>query len=241
MSEQQLIEYRQQLTQYKDSFAKVLPPHLSIDKLTRMAESAVRLNEKLLSCERGSLMRSIMTGAILGLEIDGVTGQAFLVPFKGKIQLIIGYKGFVTLAANSGYRLEGEIVRATDKFSYENGLSPYLRHSPLSPTATEEQRGQIVAAYAVARHTSSTLSGFRVVTIDQILKIRDSSQGYKYDASSSPWGTNFAEMARKTAIRALADQLPLNVNRAAAFEAKHEKSGKPVFLNSEGIPEVDLT
>lgn len=239
MSEQALTEYRQQLDKYGDSFARVLPAHMSKDKLLRMAESAARVNPKLLSCERGSLMRSIMTGAILGLEIDGVTGQAFLVPFKGSVQLIIGYKGYITLAANSGYRLEGEPVREHDKFEYEGGLHPYLRHSPPSPTASEEQRGNIVAGYAVARHASEPLSSFRVVTLDQIVKIRDSSQGYKYDASKSPWTTNFPEMVRKTAIRALADQLPLNVQRAAAMEQKHDESGKPVYLNSEAVPTED--
>jgi RecT family len=32
-----------------------------------------------------------MSAACLGLEVDGVTGQAYLLPFKGKAQLVIGY------------------------------------------------------------------------------------------------------------------------------------------------------
>jgi len=239
MSEQQIVEYRQQLDRYGDSFAKVLPAHTSRDKLIRMAESAVRLNEKLLSCERGSLMRSIMTGAILGLEIDGVTGQAFLVPFKGKVQLIIGYKGYITLAWNSRFLLEGEIVRENDRFAYEKGNAPYLNFSPQSPTASNEQRGAVVAAFAIARHADSALSTFHVSTMDEIVASRQNSSGYKYDATSSPWTTNFSEMAKKTAIRALADQLPLNVQRAAAIEAKHDQTGAAVYLNSEAVPEVD--
>lgn len=235
MSEQQLIEYRGQLDQYSDSFAKVLPAHMSKEKLVRMAESAVRLNNYLLSCDRASLMRSILTGAILGLELDGVTGQAYLVPFKGKVQLQIGYKGYITLAMNSGYILEGEAVREHDHFSWEKGLSPYLNHSWPSPFATIEQRGPIVAAYAVARQSSHPLSVFRVVSIDKILESRDKSEGYKAfkagKISSSPWDTHFEEMAKKTAIRALADELPLNVQRAAALEQAHDMTGQPVSLN----------
>ena len=41
------------------------------------------------------------------LEVDGVTGQAFLIPFKGRAQLVIGYKGFNTLAARSGLTVTG--------------------------------------------------------------------------------------------------------------------------------------
>ena len=238
----QIVEYSNQLEKYKESFAKVLPPHMTVDKLTRMAESAVRINEKLLQCERGSLMRSIMTGAILGLEIDGVTGQAFLVPFKGKCQLIIGYKGYITLAFNSGYLLEGRTVRTNDRFAFEYGLAPYLTHAYPSPTATEADRGDVIASYSVARHETRTLSTFKVCTLDQILSARDQSQGYQYAKSKggdSPWITDFDEMAKKTAIRAHADELPLNVQRAVAVERKHDETGAPVYLNSEAVPETD--
>lgn len=240
-STQQLTEYSRQLDTYKDSFSKVMPAHMSADKLVRMAQSAARINPKLLQCERGSLMRSIMTGAILGLEIDGVTGQAFLVPFKGKVQLIIGYKGYITLAWNSGFMLQGRTVRANDQFTFEYGLNAYLNHAPMSPTATEEQRGPIVAAYSLAKHPQHNLSTFRVVTIDQIMKARDSSQGYKYDANSSPWTTNFDEMAKKTAIRSHADELPLNVQRAAAVEQKHDLTGAPVYLSENQEIIIDET
>lgn len=239
---QDLVTYGQQLEKYKGEFTKVMPSHMSADKLVRMAESAARINPKLLSCERASLMRSIMTGAILGLEIDGVTGQAFLVPFKGKVQLIVGYKGYVTLAFNSGYILEGRTVRAQDNFAFEYGLAPWLNHSYPNATASLEQRGEVVASYSVARHVQHSLSSFRVVTLDQICSARDKSQGYRYakeKGGDSPWITDFDEMAKKTAIRAHADELPLNVQRAVALEAVHSESGKPVYLDPAGAPVVD--
>lgn len=239
---QDLVTYDKQLDQYRDSFARVLPAHMAPEKLVRMAQSAARINPSLLSCERASLMRSIMTGAILGLEIDGVTGQAFLVPYKGKVQLIVGYKGYVTLAFNSGYILEGRTVRANDRFAFEYGLAPYLTHSYPQPTASTEERGEILAAYSVARHTAHQLSSFRVVTLDQIAAAREKSSGYQYAKSKgkdSPWITNFDEMAKKTAIRAHADELPLNVNRAIALEEKHDTTGEAVSLNSAGVPLTD--
>lgn len=239
---QDIVTYANQLQQYRESFSRVMPSHMSVDKLVRMAESAARTNPNLLSCDRSSLMRSIMTGAILGLEIDGVTGQAFLVPYKGKVQLIIGYKGYVTLAFNSGYILEGRTVRQQDRFAFEYGLTPYLNHSYPSPAATLDQRGEIVAAYSVARHRDHPLSSFRVVTLDQIIAARDKSSAYQYAAKNSkdtPWKTNFDEMAKKTAIRAHADELPLNVQRAVAFEEKHEQSGEPVSINPVGAPVLE--
>lgn len=239
---QDMITYSKQLAQYSDSFARVLPSHMSIDKLTRMAESAARINPALLTCERGSLMRSIMTGAILGLEIDGVTGQAFLVPYRDRVQLIVGYKGYITLAFNSGYLLEGRVVRQNDRFEFEYGLHPKCVHSYQAPHATDEQRGPIVAAYSVARNSEHQLSSFRVVMLDHIHKIRDNSQAYKYAKSKgkdTPWISNFEEMAKKTAIRAHADELPLNVQRAIALEQKHDDTGQPTSLNEAGAPVID--
>ena len=49
-----------------------------------------------------------------GLEVDGVTGQAFLVPFAGKVQLVVGYKGYNTLGARAGLTITGEVVRSGD-------------------------------------------------------------------------------------------------------------------------------
>lgn len=234
-SDNALTVYRSDLIQYEPEFAKVLPAHMSPQRLTRMAESAARLNPKLLSCNRGSLMRSIFTGAVLGLEIDGVTGQAFLVPYKDQVQLQIGYKGYVTLAMNSGYLLRGRVVRAKDVFAWHEGINPGIAHEYPSPMATREQRGDVIGAYAIASHLNHNLSTFKVVTIDEILASREKSQAYKYAVQTgkndTPWKTNFEEMAAKTAIRALADQLPLNVQRALAFERTQEETGTPTYLD----------
>jgi phage RecT family recombinase len=67
------------------------------------------------------LFNSAMSAAVLGLEVDGVTGQAYLIPFAGKAQLVIGYKGFNTLAARSGITITGAVVREGDEFDFELG------------------------------------------------------------------------------------------------------------------------
>tara|TARA_Y100000310_G_scaffold242266_1_gene246407 strand:+ start:1267 stop:2001 length:735 start_codon:yes stop_codon:yes gene_type:complete len=218
-------------------FEKALPPHLTADRLYRTTINAVQAAQKpggrnyLLDADRNSLISAVMTSAVLGLEPDGVTGQGYLVPFKGKVQFIPGYKGLISLAFNSGFALTGTIIRANDTFSYQEGSDPHIRHAP----AFNYDRGEIVGAYAVAR-SSSAPHVQTVLGMDEILKVRDASAGYKAAKAkgySSTWIDDFEAMVRKTPIRRLGGNLPLNVQKAMALETQHDL-GNVANVNADG-------
>lgn len=207
---------------------------LKPERLKQTIISALMANPYLASMEPTSIMQSAMSAAVLGLECDGATGQGYIVPFGRQAQFIVGYKGYITLAKNNGYIVSGCAVREKDEFHYQQGLNPDLRHTPAPGSAS--QRGDIIYTYATARHP--TLEPvFDVVHIEQVNEIRDGSQGYRAYMSgkikSTPWATNYEKMAIKTAIRSLAAQLPLNVQKAHALEAAHE-SGKRAHITEEG-------
>lgn len=215
-------------------FQAVLPPHLSAQKLNQTVINALMANRYLANADAASVMQSAMTAAVLGLEVDGVTGQGYITPFKGKAQFIPGYKGYITLAQNAGFMVSGDVVREKDEFFYKRGLEPVLDHSPRMGSPTE--RGPVLYAYATAR--SNTLpSDFSVVHVEEVNKIRDNSEAYKaYMAGkikSTPWANNYDKMAIKTAIRSLASRLPLNVQKAHALESAYE-TGKHAHINEEG-------
>ena len=67
----------------KEQFAMALPKHISTDRFTRVALTAVRQNPKLQECSVPSLLGVFMTLAQLGLE-PGVLGQAYILPFNNK-------------------------------------------------------------------------------------------------------------------------------------------------------------
>lgn len=216
-------------------FAPVLQgTGLSPEKLKQTIINSLMANNYLANCSPESVMQSAMTAAVLGLEVDNVTGQGYLTPFKGRCQFIPGYKGYITLARNSGFVVEGDVVREKDTFHYERGLNPKLEHVPAQGSPTE--RGAITHAYAVAHHNTLP-SIFDVVHIEDVNRIRDRSEGYKaYMAGkikSTPWATDYPAMAKKTAIRALASKLPLNVQKAAAIEGEHER-GKSAYIDERG-------
>jgi recombination protein RecT len=205
------------LDRAKPQVALALPRHLDADRLLRVAMTAIMRTPKLLECDQQSLLGAIMQAAQLGLEPDGVLGHAYLVPFKGKVTLIAGYKGLIDLARRSGavVSIQAHVVYEADEFDYSYGLQDCLRHKPAL-----RDRGRPIAAYAAAVLKDGG-HAFEVMSVEDVNAIRDNSQGYKAAkqyGGDSPWDSNWDEMARKTAVRRLAKYLPISVEfqRAAA-------------------------
>src|SRR3954469_9300893 len=138
--------FERQLAPLAPHFAEVLGKTMAPERLIRTIVVSVERLPKLLECDRQSLFNSAMSAAVLGLEVDGVTGQAYLIPFKGRAQLVVGYKGYNTLAARSGITITGAVVREGDEFDYELGSGGFVRHKP----ALVGKDRRTVAAWACA-------------------------------------------------------------------------------------------
>jgi recombination protein RecT len=195
---------------------KALPQHLTSERLTRIAVTAVRQNPKLANCTAVSLLGGIMQSAQLGLEPNTPLGQAYLIPYFNKkkdsyeCSFQLGYKGVLELAHRTniyGQILAMEVYREDD-FSYHYGLNPDLVHVPAA-----KQTGIPIYYYAMYR----TLAGgvdFRVWSREKIelhaQEFSKSWDGSKFQAGSS-WADNFDSMAKKTVLLDLLKYAPKNV------------------------------
>lgn len=210
---------------FADALGKIMPP----ERLIRTVVVSVERLPKLLECDRQSLFNAAMSAACLGLEVDGVTGQAFLIPFKNRAQLVIGYKGMNTLAARSGITITGGVVREGDDFSYELGTKPNVHHVPKLGN-----KGKIIAAWAVASSKDRPPITM-VMGIDDLLAVKAKSPGAA--RSDSPWNDpsiGFPAMCEKTVKRRLARSLPLNVMQLAArMDEAFDEQGKSAHINPE--------
>ncbi len=211
----------------KKQFALALPRALPIDRFLRCLMTTINRDPKLLECDRNSVLAGAMTAAQLGLEIDPALGRAYLIPYKGKAQLIIGYKGYVDLAYRSGQLagLQAEAVYEADHFSYALGLDPKLEHIP----ADVENRGELKYAYAVASLANGG-KAWRVLNRAQVMKHKKSSQSA--GSSYSPWTTHEEEMWRKTAIRALSSILPLSPELRDAVVADEDRAEANAYASA---------
>jgi len=176
-----------------------------------------------------------MSAAVLGLEVDGVTGQAFLIPFKTRAQLVVGYKGYNTMGARSGYTITGACVREGDEFDYMLGSECYLRHKP-----SFRADARITHAWAVA--TNLRLPPIiSVLSIHDIIAVKNKSPGAQ--KADSPWrdvAIGFPAMSEKTAKRRLARSMPLNVMQyASRLEEAFDEQHRPGWIDPERGPQIE--
>ncbi len=215
-----------ELSARKAIFAELLPPSVSPDRLARTIMMSVERNRTLLDCSIQSIVNAATTAAVLGLECDGVTGQGYLVPYKGVATFQIGYKGFNTLAARAGYTITGGVVREGDEFDYSRGTGAYLTHKP-----RPGNKGRIVCAWAVAESKTRTPI-VEVMDIDEVEEIRAKSPGAR--KADSPWNTHYPAMAEKSAKRRLARSMPMSVMQQGAALDANTEAGNPAWLDAKG-------
>lgn len=203
---------------YSSEIARALPKHMNADRMARIVTTEIRRTPKLLACDAKSLFGAVIQSSQLGLEPGGGLGHAYLVPYGKECQLIIGYRGMIDLARRSGQMisLSGEAVYAKDRFEYELGLEPKLKHVP----SIDEDRGPLVYVYAVA-----VLQGggrqFIVMSRGDVERIKKRSKA----SNNGPWQTDYDAMAIKTVIRRLFKYLPVSIElqRAVVLDEAAER------------------
>lgn len=215
----------------KKGIAAALPSVMTPERFTRIALSAVSSNPKLQECTPQSFLAAMMTAAQLGLEPNTPLGQAYLIPYKGKCQFQLGYKGMIDLAYRSGNVsiVQAHTVYANDKFEYELGLEPKLRHVP----ATGD-RGDATHYYAMFR-TKDGGFGFAVMDRDEVLR---HARKYSQSFGNGPWQTNFDEMAKKTVLKRALKYAPLKSDFVRAL-AGDEAVKEEISADMADIPTID--
>ena len=230
---EKLNTVRGMLETAKKQIMLALPRHMNADRMIRIALTSVQRTPRLLDCHPATLIGAVIQSAQLGLETDGILGQAHLVPFwngtkqRYEVQLIPGYRGLCELARRSRQvsTIEARVVCAGDAFDYEYGLNAKLIHKPC------ETPGVPVAFYAVAKFKDGG-SQFEVMTVLEVNAIRDKSQGYRAALKfakdgkepNTPWVTNYIEMGKKSVIRKICKYIPASpeLQQATALEERAE-------------------
>ena len=192
------------LKAYAPTFQQIAPTHFNTERFQRIALSEIRKNPKLLECNIPSLMSAVLQSVKLGLE-PGLLGQAYLVPYGKEVQFQIGYKGLIELAQRSGRiaKIQAREVYENDEFEVNFGIEDNIIHKPL----LDGDRGKIRLYYAIAWFKDGGAQ-FEIMNIKQIEEHRDKFSKTK---NFGPWKDHFDAMAKKTVLKKLVNQLPMNV------------------------------
>lgn len=160
---------------------------------------AVADSYNLQKCTPVSIYTSALRAATLRLSVDPGTGQAYLVPFKGKATLIVGYKGLHDMAVR------------TNRYRYIN-VSPIYEGQEV----TEDQisgfhklggsrTGNKVIGWIAAFEMLPRFGGYAKTMYMTVEEIHEHGKRYSssYGDSNSPWQKEAPKMERKTVLRLL--------------------------------------
>lgn len=189
--------------------AAALPRSIGAERFLRIALTTIAREPKLAETP-AALWSALVQAAQLGLEVDGVLGRAYLVPYRNKhtgrheAVLIPGYLGLLELAYRTGAveSIAAHAVYRPDKFRYELGLCPTLYHEPALDPEYERPDADVVWVYAVLVPKDSGAARFVVWSRAQIERHkRRFARGT--DDPASPWNASWLAMAKKTVLRDL--------------------------------------
>lgn len=143
-----------------------------------------------------SLQNAIINIAAIGISLNPASKHAYLVPRKGSVCLDVSYMGLLHLAMSTGSIMWGQckMVKANDAFEL-NGLAqePTHKYQPFG------DRGDFVGGYCTVKTASGDFLT-DVMSVQEINDIMNRSESVK-SGKSSPWKTDWSEMARKTIVK----------------------------------------
>ena len=209
---------------------------LSADRLMAVAMLNMERVPKLLSCTTTSVMRCILQSAELGLEPGGALGLAYMIPYGNEATLIVGYKGLMQVAYRSGIvaAIHAFCVFEGDHFEYEEGLHTIIKHRP------QEDRGarlpeNMTHVVAIIHMKGSSVPLYAVLTREEVNAVRNRSKA----KADGPWGTDFLEMAKKTALRRAMKYAPMTAQLSTAMALDSYAEGETGGVVPITLADVD--
>lgn len=160
--------------------------------------SIVNSSSSLSKAEPKTVLNAAATAAALDLPINPSLGYAWIVPYKGKAQFQIGWKGLVQLAIRTGlYRSINVIEIYDNQFEAYNTLT-----EELDVNMSLEPEGEVVG---YAAHFK-LVHGFEKTVYWSKEKVKKHAKKYSKTYSEgtfSPWNDEdqFDAMAKKTVLK----------------------------------------
>lgn len=193
---------RRELTAAGDQFKAVLPPHVTVERFSRVVLTAISGKPDLMAMDRKALFTACLECAKDGLLPDGK--EAALVPFKGKPKYMPMVRGVIKTIRNSGElsTILANCVFEKDKYRYwVDSTGEHIEHEP----QVFGDRGKMIGVYALATLKDGSVS-IEPLSMSDIEKVRNVSMA----KNAGPWTDWYEEMAKKTAIRRLSKKLPMS-------------------------------
>lgn len=198
--------------------------------------SAVSTNPALQDCDAGSILSSALLGESLNLSPSPQLGQYYLVPFAGKSQFILGYKGYLQLAIRSGQykKINVLAIKEGELINY-NPLEEEISVNLIDDEEVREN-APTIGYYAMFEY----LNGFKKAMYWSKAKMEAHaikySKGYQAKKGYTFWEKDFDGMAYKTLLRQLISKwgiMSIELQKAYEADITSEQKEATEFVEME--------
>lgn len=214
----------------KTQLAETLPAGLHADQFLRIVKNLCVRNPEILDCDPQSVYTACTEAAQDGLRLDNkeatiaifnskvrgrggapdtyVKKAAYIRMFVGLLKLVRQSGEVSSVSVNLVYanELKPDPETGKPRFRYIAGDDERIEHDPI----LFEERGDVVAAYSIVRMRDGGTER-KVMNREEIDRIRQMAEKRK---ESTFWRDHFAEMAKKTVLRAHCKTLPMSTEAA---------------------------
>lgn len=209
--------------QVKNMIANVL--HDREPQFATSIVSIVNSNRSLANVDQLSVIQSAMVAATLDLPIDQNLGYVWLVPYKGKAQAQIGYKGYIQLAQRSGqYKAMNAVAVHEGELTSWNPLTEEVAFDPMKKVS------DTVIGYI---GYFKLLNGFEKTVYWTKEQIEAHRQRFSKAGGNSPWKSDFDAMAKKTVLKDLLTKWGPMSTQMAVAASKDEADPDPVNIEAD--------
>jgi recombination protein RecT len=213
----------------KERFSEMMGPN-GIYYLNQVLITVAN-SEELQKCDPKSILVSAMRAASLRLSVEPSSGQAWIIPYKGKASFQLGYKGVYELALRTNqYRFINVITIYEGEEVVENRMTGLQ-------TIEGKRTGDTVIGYMLYFQLLKGYEKTFYMTVEEIEDhARRYSQSYKF--SRSPWNDPHErpKMMKKTVlVNGLRKWGRFNQDDKLTLDAIEEEQG----WNGEDLPDPE--
>jgi len=193
--------------------------------------NVVNGSTQLRQCNPNQILATAAIAAAMNLPIDPNLGFAYIVPYKGKAQFQMGYRGYIQLAMRTG---QYKTISATEV--YEGEIDSYNRITGEIEVNPDGRKSDAVVGYIAYFRLLNGFEKYDYMTVAEVqAHAKRFSQSYG-KGSASPWTTDFDSMATKTVLKRLLSRYGiLSIEMQTAVRADQAA----VTETSDGEPEFD--
>jgi recombination protein RecT len=230
MEQTQLIEIHKKLDLSLDKQAAALPTGFNKARFLQNCMTVIQEND-FSKCEAGTVVRTLLKGAFLGL--DFFNKECYAIPYGNKVQFQTDYKGEIKLckkySINPVKDIYAKVVREDDFFEEE--IIEGQQCINFKPK--QFNNGKIIGAFAVCLFKDGSMI-YDTMSAEEIEKTR---KAYSKMPNGQAWTNSTGEMYKKTVLRRLCKLIELDFEtleqkevfeEASDFEVKQPTKEEPI-------------